>query len=153
MVTTLYALIAVVSMYGVSRYLYGGQVAFFTMLLILAVPPISQTSFVLLSRQVLGEMPALALISLGLWVWFLSWERKEWVFSLIAGLAIGLGLISKMQTSVIILPAIMLIVFIRTWGKGMKKTGVYWIPVLISIFLAVGWISIQKIGSPDGLQM
>ncbi len=152
-VITFYSILTIIGFYGLSRYLYGKRIAFLTLLLILATPPIGQTNFILMSRQVLGEIPALALISLGLWMWFISWERGAWTWGLVAGLALGLGLIVKLQTMLLILPAITIVGIARSWGKKTRLKILYLLPVMLSLIIALGWIIVQRIGYTNQFQI
>jgi 4-amino-4-deoxy-L-arabinose transferase-like glycosyltransferase len=110
-----FTLIAVFSLYQIAAYLYGTRGGLFIILFILAFPAIGDTGLLLIGRQFLGEPAALALISLGLWLWFRSWENGRWMLSTVAGVSIGLGLLSKLQVGIALLPAITLICLARFW--------------------------------------
>ncbi len=151
LVIVLYALLALASLYRIAEYLYGPSLALFACLLVLAAPPIQGVSFLMLGRQVLGEIPALALILFGLWMWFLSWEKHNIGFAAVSGLAIGLGLLSKNQLAFALLPAMGIIAFVRF----LKKPRLFWImsmPILLALAVQAGWTAVGWILTPDSIR-
>jgi 4-amino-4-deoxy-L-arabinose transferase-like glycosyltransferase len=136
-----YTVVALFSLYGVSVYIYGRKAALFSIVMLLAVPAFQDVGLVLLSRQVMGEVPALALIVLGLWLWFRSWkaERGLWLSALAGGI-MGLGLLSKTQTAIALLPALFLIAA----GRSLRDRS-YILKLFAPIITIVGVMAIWKL--------
>ena len=95
LISVMFTLIAVFSLHQIAEFLYGRRPALFILLLMLAVPALGDAGFILVGRQILGEPAALGMIALGLWFWFKSWHTENGWWSVLGGLVIGLGLLSK----------------------------------------------------------
>jgi 4-amino-4-deoxy-L-arabinose transferase-like glycosyltransferase len=146
-----YALLAVVGLYAIARLLFGEMAGFFSALFVLAFPPIQGVSLLLIGRQVLGEMPALALVSLGIWLWFRSWAHSSAWMALVSGLCFGLGLLSKAQVIFGLLPALMAIALLRSRTRtGWLVSNLPWIVVL---FVLAGWAAWSGLDSPADMRL
>lgn len=91
------------------RAAYGGRAGLLMGLLLIATPPIGELGVVLIGRQAMSETPAMLMTVLGLWLWMRSWERGCTWMALLAGLAFGVGALSKSQFAIALLPALALI--------------------------------------------
>jgi 4-amino-4-deoxy-L-arabinose transferase-like glycosyltransferase len=133
----LYALLAVGALFMLARLLFGELAGFLALLLVLAFPPIQGVSLLLIGRQVLGETPALALVTLGLWMWFKSWGRADLGLAVASGACIGLGLLSKTQVAFGLLPAMAIVALLR----GRKCRGIFFfsLPLQGTVLIIGGW--------------
>lgn len=109
-----FTLAALAGLYRIAAYLYDQRAALFIVLAVMASPTIQDTGFMLVGRQMLGEPAALGMIALGIGLWFHAWVTGRWRTALLAGLLIGLGLLSKTQIAIALLPATALIGLARS---------------------------------------
>ncbi len=93
----------------------------------------------------MGETPALALVPLGLWMWFRSWGRGDWGLAVASGLCIGLGQLSKTQVGFGLLPAMALMALLRgRQGKGLLLSSFPLLGTLITIGGYSGWSGLSS---------
>src|SRR5579859_586093 len=136
-----FALLAVLSLFGVASYAYGARVGLLATLVVLAAPALQGVGLLLLGRQVLGEVPSLALITAGIFLWFLSWRAASgWLLSVLAGVAIGLGLLSKTSIGLGLLPALGLVAAGRGWQQRSA-----WFRMLAPIAVALGVLAAWRL--------
>jgi 4-amino-4-deoxy-L-arabinose transferase-like glycosyltransferase len=157
LVIVLYALLALGCFYAIASKLYGARAAWFSTLLLLTAPSIQGVGFVLMGRQVLGEMPSLALLLLGWWCWWQSWDKPSWTWSMVAGIALGLGLLSKTQIGLALAPAMMLVIAVRWWPslqfkelRGQKRASL-WLeltPLVVMLMVNGLWILLGRWVTP-----
>lgn len=146
-----YALVALLAVYRLSARLYGRWAALLTLLVWLAVPPLAEVSFLLLSRQVLGEGPALAYLLLGLWLWLESWRGRRPSRVWLAGLCFGLAVVAKMYLGLTVLPALGVVALLRSLHlPGQWLTA--WAPIVTSSGLVIAWLAVSFIGTPAELR-
>lgn len=112
-VPVLYSLVAIGMLYLLAARLFGRPAGFFAACFALGLPALGETGLLLVGRQVLGEAPALALILCGLALWFSTWERPSVALGLGAGLLLGLGLLSKTQIGIALVPALVATLLVR----------------------------------------
>jgi len=150
-VIVVYTLIALLSFYLIAVYLYGSESGLFVTLIMLTAPAIQGVSFLLIGRQILGEAPSLALILLGLWLWFQSWDNERWLYVSLSGLFVGLGLLSKTQVAIALIPTILLIIIGRTIVKPSQvaKSLTY-----LAIILAVigSWMLLGRLATTEEIR-
>lgn len=109
LVIVAFTLVAALLIYRLGYELRGRAGGLLITLMVLATPPINDMSLLLIGRQVLAETPALVMTLLGLWLWMQSWEKGCLRRAALAGVACGIGLISKPQFGFALLPALTLI--------------------------------------------
>lgn len=102
MVVWLFA--ALLLFFGLAQTLLGRRAALAATLLLAFTPAVALIEN---GRQVLGEVPALALLAGGLWLWFARWERARWWELLAAGLLMGLSAVTKYQFLLVLAPALL----------------------------------------------
>ncbi len=152
-VSVMFTMIAIMSLHSVAGYLYGQPAALFMVLAMIAFPTVSDTGLLLIGRQILGEPAALALVALGLWLWFSSWEHNSIMLSILAGVAIGLGLLSKTQIAIALVPALMIIAAARWWRNRFSPV-ILFTPIVLIVAIFAGWMLIGSMAtSPDIRQM
>lgn len=140
-------LLALVALYAIARQLYGHPAGLLIALFVVAFPVISDTGFLLIGRQALSEPAALALILTGLALWFAGWDQPRWYVGFAAGLIMGLGLLSKTQYAIALLPA----VFITSAAYSYRRRThlVYFGVTLATVMLViVAWMSLGRLLTP-----
>lgn len=138
-VIVLFTLLALFSLYAIAVRLYGRRAGLFVVLVLLAMPPIRGIGFLLIGRQVLGETPCLAMIMLGLWLWFRSWRDERRSLAVLSGLCLGCGLLSKTQVGVALLPTLMLIGVARGVSKRTPRLTSL-TPTIVASAIVAGWL-------------
>lgn len=145
--SVLFTLLAVVALYTIARQLYGSQPGLIILLFVLAFPAIGDTGFLLIGRQALSEPAALALIAGGLAVWFGGWDTPRWYIAVAAGLLMGLGLLSKTQYAIPLLPAIFVVSV--AYILHQRSDVVYFGVTLFAIVFVIGaWMGLGRILTP-----
>lgn len=147
LVSVLFTLLAVVSLTGIAVELYGRRAALVISLFILAVPDIEGVSLLLIGRQILGEPAAVALTAAGLLIWFQGGERPSWRRAALAGVIIGIGLLSKMQIAIALLPAVVLVSLAR-WRRHWKILAQQFLLPFLSILVFAGWSLVGSLSTP-----
>ncbi len=93
-------LLGLVIMYALAYRLYGRLAGLLTVGLLLVLPGESTANFIQLSRQVMGEVPTIALIATGLYLLLRAEERpRTWV---LIGLCWGLAICLKSQALLVL---------------------------------------------------
>ncbi len=135
-----FTLIAAYSLYAIGVYLWGAQAGLFTLLFVLAFPSISDTGFLLIGRQILSEPVQLSSMALGLALYFHAIERRSSSENLLAGFILGLGLLTKLQVAIGLVPAVFLIAVIRAWRErsGWRGWALHLTPVMTALAVIVG---------------
>lgn len=103
--SVLYAVLAVLALTVWLAKSHGVRVAALVALLMLAAPAVQDINFILMSRQVLSEPAALAWVLVGWLAWWRGLRRAEVGWALVAGGAVGVGILSKTQWALPLWPA------------------------------------------------
>ncbi|MCU0491333.1 MAG: glycosyltransferase family 39 protein [Chloroflexaceae bacterium] len=153
LVIVVYLLVALVACYALARRLHGGGVALVALLLVLASRTYGHEGMLEYGRQVLGEVPGVAFLALGLLAWTqaISVRQQAWRYSLLAGIGFGLALVTKNQF-VLIVPATLALLALLDWFY--YRAGSWWLriaPLTIACAFFGAWtlIQLQFLG-PDG---
>ncbi len=134
-----FTLLAILGLYHLAALMFGRRTAFLSVLLVLAFPPLERTSFLLLGRQVMGEVPALALIVWGVWMWFHSWRSaSSLAWGLTGGILVALGLLSKTQIAISLLPALSAITLLALVWRTVPWPKVI-VPMVAALVAIAGW--------------
>jgi hypothetical protein len=104
-VMALYLLLALVAVFLLARHLLPGPAALVAVAALLTAPGVGLIEY---GRQVLGEVPALFFLALGLWVWFKSWDAADWPRLTLAGVLFGLACVTKNQYLLVLAPTLSL---------------------------------------------
>lgn len=105
LVMVVYLLVGLFLFYRLSAMLGGERLAWLAMLFLLASRGVSILEY---GRQVLGEVPALVLLLGGLLVWWQGWEKTSWRGLTLAGVLLGLSVVTKSQVLLFLGPALAL---------------------------------------------
>jgi hypothetical protein len=111
LVMVAYLAIALVLMGLLARHLLGVRAAWIVAALLLTSPAIDMVEF---GRQVLGEVPGLAFMAAGFLLWFVRWRRARWWELALAGLLLGLSVVTKYQYLLVLGSALLL-----AWGLNL----------------------------------
>lgn len=126
---------ALLALFGLARRLYGPFAAYLSMLLMLAEPVLDNTGqVVLMSRQVLGEMPAILLLTLALLI--LTRDKLSLASYVLLGLCFGLAVMIKSQILVVLPLVIGIWFFYRTIRD--RRIAWHWIIVIAVLVCLYG---------------
>ncbi len=131
--------------------LFGKQAGWLAALLVLAVPPMLDNSFILMSRQFMSENTSTAMALLGMFLWFRSWQTGKQPLSWLGGALLGLGMISKTQTAIWLMPAlgvVWLLRVIQNWKRSLREIGF----LVSATILIVGWYLFVNLQVPAEMQ-
>ncbi len=102
-VMALYLIAAIYVFYRMTLQLSNYPVALLACALLIS----SRAAFLLYyGRQLLGEVPGLFFMVLGIWLWFTYWEDINWKRLSIIGILFGLAMITKYQYLLFLFPMI-----------------------------------------------
>jgi len=149
-IIVLYGFLALAAYLLVARKVAGIETGLLALALLLAGNGVESSSFVLLSRQVVGEVPALGFLLLGLWCWFKGvetpgkgWLSRSNLFYLTAGLFFGLSIVTKLQV---------LLIFVPVWGLLFLADRFYYRQASWKAFILPGLVAVLSYGVWYGLQ-
>jgi len=148
-----FGLLAIAALFGLVRAIHGPRVAAVTCLTVLAAPPLDGVSVVLLGRQALAEVPALALLLSGLYVEHRA--RGGAAGALLAGLLWGLGMLSRQQWALTMGPALVVWAGSRVdwrapdWPSQARRAAR---PVLLMAATVAAWKAFEYFDVPADLR-
>ena len=143
LVMGIFGLLTFLSLYALAYRLYGQFAAFLIILLLIMMPPTDTTStFIWLSRQFLGEIPAILCISLGCHL-LLRDRPQAWVYVLV-GIFWGLAIIIKSQVLLILSVTVVIWVIFRLVTN--KQDKFYWLLTAFIMFGLYGLDSVWRNG-------
>lgn len=145
-------LVALVLVYSLSQQLFGQRSALLSTLLLLLLPGMETSNFIMMSRQVLGEVPAIVYVLLGLMVLHnRPLSRWHW---LSVGVLFGLAVTIKSQILVVL--SVTLLVFLlaalirRQWSVA--GCWLLLIVAMVAVYL-IDWLWRSSMGSmPDSTE-
>lgn len=134
-----YLLLAAFAIYLLVRQMYGWRAAIIATLFFL-VPSGHWTNTVWWGRQVYGEVPALAFLALGTYLWFKAVETRQMRFSFSAGVMLGLVTMTKPQLVWIILPSVVVLwILDKIYFHGNLSLYHFGVSILLTgVFFALG---------------
>jgi 4-amino-4-deoxy-L-arabinose transferase-like glycosyltransferase len=140
----LYTLLAALALYGLAASIFGHRIARFAATAVLAAPPLAGTGLLLVGRQVLGEAPALALVATGVLCWVRGWDRPGLLRHVVGGLLIGIGLLSKTQIGLALLPALCIVGIGRAWPQR-RLLARELVPTALAVGVIGGWALLARV--------
>lgn len=153
LVIVAYLVLACVAFYLLARRLYGWQVAVLALLLALASRTLRFDGMLEYGRQVLGEVPGIAFLLLGLLAYSAAvlTPARARRYSLLAGLSFGLALVTKNQFVLIVTPSLGLLALLD-WTY--YRAGGWWVrlaPPVIAVACFGAWtVAMLTFFGPDG---
>ncbi len=149
-IIVLYGFLALTAYLLVARKVAGKETGLLALVILLAGNGVESSSFILLSRQVVGEVPALGFLLLGMWCWFKAMEipgkgrlSRSKLLYLAAGLCFGLSIVTKLQV---------LLIFVPAWGLLFLADRFYYRQASWKAFILPGLIAVLSYGFWYGLQ-
>lgn len=136
---TFLGLMALCAIYILVIRLYDTFTGFVTILVILMMPGDTTSNFIMLSRQTLGEIPAVLCIALGLRL-MLAYDRR-WIHVIAAGLLFGVAAILKSQ-ALLILTVTLAIWTFHLYRKKEAERSRRWGAILVCLLLMYGFEAI-----------
>jgi len=134
-----------------SQQLFGKRAGWLAALTVLAVPPVLGNGFILMSRQFMSENTSTAMAILAIFLWFRSWQTGKTWYSWVGGVLLGLGMISKTQAAIWLMPALG-VVWLFRWIQDRKR---FWreIVFLVSASLVIfAWFLFVNLQVPAEMQ-
>jgi 4-amino-4-deoxy-L-arabinose transferase-like glycosyltransferase len=126
---------ALIAFYALATQLYGHLAAFLTIAALLLMPGESTASFVMLSRQVLGEIPAILCVLLGLNL--LLMPGSHLTRNILIGLCFGLAIAIKSQVLVVLTGTIILFaIYEVSQRRGEWRRWLVIISAMLSVYAA-----------------
>jgi len=140
LVMALYLVLTVLAFFQLAYRLGGRRLAWVATVLLATSRAVSLVEY---GRQVLGEVPGLLFMLAGLVVWFAAWEKASWRRLILAGLLLGLAMVTKYQYLLVIAPALVFswllnLVYYRT---ASQRTFV--LPGLVAGSVIALWLGYQ----------
>lgn len=100
-------------------------------------------------RQVLGEVPALAFVLAGLAVWFGAWRSESPGRLLLAGLLLGLGMVTKLQYALALAPAFAVAWLANLAYDRTARQRVFLLPAFVAAATVLTWAAVIVFALPS----
>jgi len=144
-VVVFYTILALAAFYCLVRKTHNRRVALLASLLLIFTFDHESTSFIVMGRQVLGEVPTLAFLWLGVLVWFRAGENHRWSTLIGSGALWGLAMLTKVQCA-LILPVALIVfwLFDRVTKKELRIRQVL-VPILVGGLCVSVWYGYQML--------
>lgn len=147
----LFALTQLICIYLIVSDLRGREAGLMAALFTAAIPPIAGVGVLLLGRQALAEAPAAAMILVGFWMLLQSWRTGRASAAVLAGAACGIGLLSKSQFAISLMPTLALIGAAR-WLRREENLLRAAAPTLAALAVFFGWSLMARLGASPEVQ-
>jgi 4-amino-4-deoxy-L-arabinose transferase-like glycosyltransferase len=146
-----FSLLSMIMILIFGQKLFGKQAGWLAALTVLAVPPVLGNGFIWMSRQFMSENTSTAMAILAMFLWFRSWQTGKTSYSWVGGALLGLGMISKTQAAIWLMPALGLVWLLRLIQD--RKRSWREIAFLISASLVIiAWYLFVNLQVPAGMQ-
>jgi hypothetical protein len=129
LVMVAYLLAAIWVFFRLAREMGGSRLAWVATALLVASRGVSLLEY---GRQVLGEVPGFFFMAAGFALWFASWERATWRRLGIAGVLLGLAMVTKNQYLLVLAP---------TLGLGWLANLIYYRTAPQRVFIVPGVVA------------
>ena len=150
-VVALYMVAAVYVFYKLVKDLSNGKLAFAAVALLVSSRSIL---FVTYGRQILGEVPGLFFLVLGLLLWFANWGNNNWKRLTLIGFLFGLAMITKYQYLLFLAPTLILAWFLDIFYYKTTSHKNFLIPGIVAAVSFALWqaITLQFMGPATALE-
>jgi len=136
LVMAAYLLATIFVFFQFSKFLGGEWVAWVATALLVTSQGITLLEF---GRQVLGEVPGLLFLLLGIWVWFGELEKPRIGRLVLAGILVGLGIVTKNQYLIVIVPTFAAGWFLNLVYYRVVKGRYFVIPAIAAVGIYALW--------------
>lgn len=151
-----YGVAGILMLYGLAAQLHGRRAGVLAALAILAAPALDGINFAALGRQALAEVPAMAWTAGGLLVLSTAWRRGRGNVEWVAGVLLGIGVLSRQQWAMALIPAVFAAML---WRAQVRSPG--WIqrmrqnirPLAAMIGVVVAWKIFEYVNTPAELRV
>ncbi len=151
-----YGVAAILLLYGLAAQLHGRRAGVLAVLAILAAPALDGSNFVTLGRQALSEVPAMAWMAGGLLVLVKAWQHGGGKLEWMAGVLLGIGVLSRQQWAMALIPAVLAAML---WRAQLRSPG--WAqrirlnirPLAAMIGVVVAWKIVEFVNTPAELRI
>lgn len=137
-VMAIYLVAAVLAYYGLARAFAGARTAFVASVLLVVMPGVGTLEY---GRQVLGEVPGLLFLCLGLLLLVRGTERQGsragWLAG--AGLCLGLAAVTKYQYLLTAVPGLGLAWLLTRRGNPTVRLFTFAVPTLVMLGVFAAW--------------
>ncbi|MBL8165256.1 MAG: glycosyltransferase family 39 protein, partial [Anaerolineae bacterium] len=132
-----------IALYALAFRLYGRLAAFVLLLLLLVTPGEDTSNYIMISRQVLGEIPAILCITLGLHV--LLTPAQNWRTQILTGLCFGVAVTLKSQVLLVFSVTLFLWAVYRVYRK--RDDWQRWLIIIGTMALVYGLDTLWRTGA------
>ena len=139
LVVVVYLLAALYLFFRLADHLEGKWLAWVAIVLLIASRGVAIIEY---GRQVLGEVPAFAFMLAGLLVWWKSWEKRDWMRIILAGVLLGLSVVTKTQFLLFLAPTLLIAWLANLFYYRLLPQRVFIVPGLITGGLFAIWQAI-----------
>lgn len=135
-VMVVFLLLFLMTMWRFARELASARVADLTILLLIGAPAVN---VLILGRQVLGEVPALLFLAIGLLVWHRALHRDTtWKYA-VSGVAFGLAIVTKYQFLIMLVPGFVLAWAVTRRDGTWASHRAFIVPLLVAGAVFAAW--------------
>lgn len=131
-----FLLLFLITTWRFARGLASERVADITILLLVGAPAVN---VLLIGRQVLGEVPALWFVMLGLIAWQRALPGDRLVWYAASGLAFGLAAVTKYQFLIMLVPGLCLAWAVTQWRGAWVSHRAFLVPLVVCGVVFAAW--------------
>jgi hypothetical protein len=150
-VMAIYLIAAVYVFYRLVEHLSGEQLAWIALALVLSSRAVLLLNY---GRQLLGEVPGLFYLLLGLYLWFSGWDKNDWKRLALVGLIFGLAMVTKYQYLLFLAPTLIISWVLDIFYYKSSSNRNFLIPGIIAAGSFGFWqlISLQYLGPSTAME-
>jgi 4-amino-4-deoxy-L-arabinose transferase-like glycosyltransferase len=145
LVIVAFGLLAFCAYWLLARWLIGPRPALLALLFLLAGTPDPYANFLGMSRQALGEIPALAYLLLGLLIWLKAVERRSTSLAplIFSGMAWGMAMLTKSQVMLTFPAALAVLAILDRLYYRQASWRAFLLPALVAAGCVAAWYLAQ----------
>ncbi len=136
LVMVLYLLATIWLCFRLADHLGGRRLAWIATALLIVTPGVALLEF---GRQVLGEVPGLFFVVIGFYVWFTGWPQAGWRRLFLAGLLLGLAMVTKHQYLLLLAPTLGLAWLANLVYYRLAPQRVFIVPGIVAVTCFTLW--------------
>ncbi len=145
MVMLYMSMLTIVAFALLSHHLVGRAASLLALTLLIAGTSEPYTSFILMSRQAIGEVPALGFMLFAIWLWLHTGQQlsQAWWKYCCIGFALGLSIITKPQIVMVIPLSLVILAALDHYYYRQYSIGKYFLTGIAMLGLVASWYFIQ----------